>query len=288
MESASRVRPWERAGVDCCVPDGLPIAQALARTTHLGIGAHADDLEIFAISAILECFEHPERWFTGVTLSDGAGSARGALGAISDAELVARRRQEQREAARLGRYSAQLQFGYPSAQLKDRDARERAIDELVQVLRATQPEIVLTHNLCDRHDTHVATTLCVLRACQRLSASERPQQLLGCEVWRDLDWLVDAQRVALLADQQEPLQRALLEVFESQLGGGKRYDLATLGRRRAHATYSASHVSDAHEGLVFAMDLSELLHGGDERQLVERAISAFREDVFSRLSRLGS
>jgi len=39
----------------------------------------------------------------------------------------------------------------------------------------------------------------------------------------------------------ENLQFALLGVFESQIAGGKRYDLALMGRRRANATYFESH-----------------------------------------------
>ena len=35
-------------GSEAFVPDGAPLPAALARTTHLGIGAHPDDLEIMA------------------------------------------------------------------------------------------------------------------------------------------------------------------------------------------------------------------------------------------------
>ena len=38
------------------VPDGCSVAEALARTTHLGIAAHQDDLEIMAIDGILRAF----------------------------------------------------------------------------------------------------------------------------------------------------------------------------------------------------------------------------------------
>ncbi len=31
------------------VPDGIETVAALARTTHMGIGAHQDDLEIFGV-----------------------------------------------------------------------------------------------------------------------------------------------------------------------------------------------------------------------------------------------
>ena len=48
-------------------------------------------------------------------------------------------------------------------------------------------------------------------------------------------------------------------VFDSQVTGGKRYDLATAGRRLAHATYYASHGTDEESALNFAMDLTPLV-----------------------------
>ncbi|MFO7623666.1 MAG: PIG-L family deacetylase, partial [Anaerolineales bacterium] len=61
------------------VPDGMQPENALQRTTHLAIGAHQDDLEIMAAGPILECFQQPERWFTGVVVTDGGGSPRSGL-----------------------------------------------------------------------------------------------------------------------------------------------------------------------------------------------------------------
>ena len=51
------------------IPDGVPEVEALSRTTHMGVGAHQDDLEILAAPAILACFQQPDRWFTGVTVT---------------------------------------------------------------------------------------------------------------------------------------------------------------------------------------------------------------------------
>ena len=61
------------------IPDGLPVEQALARTTHMGISAHQDDLEIMASGPILECYQQKESWFTGVVMTDGRGSPRSGL-----------------------------------------------------------------------------------------------------------------------------------------------------------------------------------------------------------------
>jgi len=58
-------------------------------------------------------------------------------------------------------------------------------------------EVVYLHNPADKHDTHVALLLRCLEALRALPAARRPRRVLGCEVWRDLDWLVDADKVAL-------------------------------------------------------------------------------------------
>jgi hypothetical protein len=48
-------------------------------------------------------------------------------------------------------------------------------------------------------------------------------------------------------------------IFDSQIAGGKRYDLAVQGRRLANATFFDSHSVDDAEQLWFAMDLTPLV-----------------------------
>jgi hypothetical protein len=38
------------------VPDGIDTAAALARTTHMAVSAHQDDIEIMAMDGVLQCF----------------------------------------------------------------------------------------------------------------------------------------------------------------------------------------------------------------------------------------
>jgi hypothetical protein len=52
-----------------------PGSPAAART-HLGIGAHQDDLEFMAFHGILALTTVTDRWFGGVTITDGRGSSR--------------------------------------------------------------------------------------------------------------------------------------------------------------------------------------------------------------------
>ena len=61
---------------DVFAPDGSTVAEALAKTTHLAVGAHQDDIEFMAMHGILECFRQTDRWFSGITVTDGAGSPR--------------------------------------------------------------------------------------------------------------------------------------------------------------------------------------------------------------------
>jgi LmbE family N-acetylglucosaminyl deacetylase len=263
--------------------------EALARTTHLAISAHQDDIEIMAAAPILECFQQDHLWFTGVVVTNGAGSPRDDLYArFSDEEMRRVRVKEQRKAAYIGEYSAQVMLDYPSRVIKD--AADRSpVEDLAALLEASSPQYVYTHNLADKHDTHVAVALRVIDAVRRLPPESRPQKLYGCEVWRDLDWLLDEGKVAFDLTAHENLQAALLGVFDSQICGGKRYDLATMGRRKAHATYAESHGVDRTQGLSYAMDLTPLIEDPNKsiQQFMEELMEAFSCDVANRIRRVG-
>jgi LmbE family N-acetylglucosaminyl deacetylase len=274
-------------GAETFVPDQVPLADALSRTTHLGIGAHHDDVEVMAAHGILACFARADLWFTGVVVSDGAGSARDfEYRAHSDAKMKSVRRAEQKKAAYVGEYGVQLLLDHPSSAVKN-PAHPAVLTDLREILEATGPELVYTHNLADKHDTHVAVALRVIAACRELEPARRPQRLIGCEVWRDLDWLCDRDKFQMPVDRHENLQNALIGVFDSQIAGGKRYDLATLGRRKAHATYSDSHGTDQHSGLILGMDLTPLMHAGDPLAHIAELMRHFEDEVSARLQRLG-
>jgi LmbE family N-acetylglucosaminyl deacetylase len=276
---------FHNAGADVFVPDGLEPEAALARTTHLCIAAHQDDIEIMAYHGIAECFGSADRWFTGVVVTNGAGSARsGIYGRYSDEEMQKVRLREQRKAAYVGEYACQVQLGFTSARVKN--AQERAVvEDLGKVLRATRPQVVYLHNLADKHDTHVAVALRALAALRSGGPEVRPKRVYGCEVWRDLDWLVDTDKQALPVSARSNVAASLVGVFDSQVTGGKRYDLATAGRRLAHATYYASHATDQESALTFAMDLTPLVENPKMpvTDYVLGYIDRFRGDVEKRL-----
>jgi len=270
------------------IPDNLPAEEALARSTHIAIGAHQDDLEIMAIDGILICFQRPDKWFTGVVVTNGRGSARSGIYAdYSDDQMWEARNKEQKNAAIIGDYAAQILLDYPSSAVKDSSNRQ-PVEDIAKLLKITRPQVIYTHNLADKHDTHIGVTLKVIEAIRGLPEENRPQKVYGCEVWRDLDWMLDADKVAFDVSAQENLQMALVGVFDSQVSGGKRYDLATMGRRRAHATYYASHATDISTGLVFAMDLTPLIENPemDIPAYAQSFIENFAQDVQKRINRM--
>jgi len=269
------------------IPDGASEAEAFERTTHLGIGAHQDDLEIMAYHGIAACYGRRDSWFGGVTCTNGSGSSRTGLYAdLSDEEMMRVRREEQRKAAFVGEYSFIAQLAYPSAQVKDpSDSRLR--EDLFHLLEATRPGTVYTHNPADKHSSHIAVVIPTILAIRDLPADARPRWVLGCEVWRNLDWLGDDEKVGLDVSERPNLASALVGLFDSQISGGKRYDLATLGRWHANATYFDSHGTDQSQRMIYAMDLSTLIAEPtvDIVDYVISAIDRFREDVRASLER---
>lgn len=272
------------------VPDSTPEPEAFGRVTHLGIGAHQDDLEFMAFHGILAGYHNEDKWFGGVTCTNGSGSARtGAYANHTDEDMQVVRKQEQNTAAEIGQYGVMVQLDYASGTVKN-PADPSLETDLMSILKATQPEVVYTHNPADKHDTHLAVFAATMRALRSLPQNERPSQVLGCEVWRGLDWMMDQEKVPLDVGGNDTLADALNGVFASQIAGGKRYDLATMGRRLANATFFESHGVDESNQLWFAMDLTTLVQNDtlDIVEYVDACVNRFAEDVRTRLrSQLG-
>ena len=279
---------FHKSSSEIYVPDGSAAEAALARTTHLAIAAHQDDIEFMAFHGVLECFGRNDRHFTGATVTNGAGSARsGIYSNYTDEEMQKVRRVEQKKAAMVGEYSAHVFLDYTSAEVKDSKTLP-VVEDLEKAIEATHPQVIYTHNLADKHDTHVSVVLRTLQALRELPREARPAHVYGCEVWRDLDWLSDEDKVVFDVQAHENLAMSLSGVFDSQICGGKRYDLATQGRRRANATYLASHAVDQTTAASFAVDLAPLVENEklDPTEFILGFIDRFKSDVATRLTKL--
>jgi LmbE family N-acetylglucosaminyl deacetylase len=275
------------ADADVFVPDGTPMPEALARTTHLAVGAHQDDQEFMAFEGIAECFGRPDRWFTGVCVTNGSGSSRaGAYAAYTDQEMMNVRRAEQRKAAVVGEYACEIQLMHPSARVKNPSERA-VVEDLRRIFETARAEVVYLHNPADKHDTHVAVMLRAIAALRALPRELRPAKVYGSEIWRSLDWLNDGDKQVMKVDLSDHLAAALAGVYDSQISGGKRYDRAVLGRWATNATMFESHAVDSAKAMSWALDLTPLVRDDtlSVAAYTQEFIDRFRKDVTDRIAR---
>jgi LmbE family N-acetylglucosaminyl deacetylase len=259
--------------------DGL---SDLQKCTHLGIGAHSDDLEIMAAHGIQECFEASDKWFVGLTLTNGAGSPRPEdLKKLDEADYIKLRIKEQMEAAKRGRYSAQLMLQWTSSQLRSVDSK--VIDEVLKIIEITKPEVIYTHSLFDTHATHAATAVAVIRAVEKLAVAQRPKSILGCEVWGGMEWVPKSYKVFLPTGRFEFLEKELISVFKSQIVDGKDYVGGALGRRKSNAVFQDSYQLDQHSGGIYALEMNHFL-GKKLKTVVDEIHSEFKKDQESKLN----
>jgi LmbE family N-acetylglucosaminyl deacetylase len=277
-----------RPDADVFVPDGAPMPEALRRATHVCVGAHQDDQEFMALHGILECFGRKGRGFAGVVVTNGAGSSRTDIySEYSNEDMVRVRVKEQRKAAVVGEYACQIQLMHPSGDVKKKGHPD-VLADLRAVFEVVKPEVLYLHNPADKHDTHVSSCLRTIEAIRALPKGRRPRKVLGCEIWRDLDWMNDGDKVVLPVDRFKNLAAALSGVYDSQITGGKRYDVAAAGRRTAHATFFESHATDKADALSFAMDLTPLVED-DRLDVLDYTLGflrRFESEVRDRFSRL--
>jgi len=269
------------------VPDDIVVSKAIERTTVMGIAAHQDDLEIMSFQGILDCFGKTDEWYFGVIVTNGAGSPRsGPYQNCSDEDMQRIRKTEQKKAAYVGEYGAVAMLDYTSAEVKDHKNRD-VILEIKKLLQQAKPKVVYTHNLADKHDTHVSVALRTIQAIRELPEESKPDKIYGCEVWRALDWMNDNEKVLFDVAYHPNIAAAVLGVHDSQIIGGKRYDLATSGRRLANATYAESHGTDTTNQLSFAMDLTPLIKDSslDIKHYILGYIQRFSEDVSEKLQK---
>jgi LmbE family N-acetylglucosaminyl deacetylase len=272
--------------IDFEIPDKQPIDVALKRTTHMAIVAHQDDLEIMAYDMISTCYKSKKKWFFGVVVTDGAKSSRqGRFEHLTDEEMKEIRKKEQIDAANLGKYGALAMLDYPSESIK-KDPYE-AILVIKDLIKRSKPQVIYTHNLADKHDTHIAVASLVIKAIRLLEIKDRPKILYGVEVWRSLDWLDDHDKIKLDTSRYPHLAKKLIQAFASQVDGGKRYDQATLGRRYANATYLSPHEVDQLSSIQYAMDLTPLIQDDslDLKTFINQKIDKFHQDVSERMDR---
>ena len=218
------------------------LKQLSKKVTHLAIGAHSDDLEVIAFDGIVKHFKDKRSNFFGIVVSDNQGKPihpKYKSSSLSKVQKI--REEEQIKAARLGEYAGLAFLRYPSSEIRNPFYEKKIEGKIIELIELLKPLVIYTHNLADKHPTHLAVALRVIDALKKLPKGKRPKKLYGVEVWGGLDWLSDKDKVVFDVSGYELLASKILGVFKSQMFGPHRYDEASLSRRRANAVYHKTH-----------------------------------------------
>ena len=260
----------------------LPKTRKEGPVKYLTICAHQDDNEIMAIDGIMKGYRSRKYSFACVVTADGGGSARtGKFANYTDEMMKEIRIKEQEAAAEIGRYHSLYLLNYSSKEIKDPE-NDLIVEDYVAILKEFKPKVLYTHSILDKHPTHLGVVTKVIRALRMLKPEEQPKVVYGCEVWRDLDWVADKKKVCFDVSHNVQLQKRLLNVFESQIAGGKDYTNATIGRRYNNATYAQSHSVDSAKLVAYAINLNKLLK--DPELPIKKFALSFVDDLYTEIN----
>ena len=236
-----------------------PSSRKEGNVKYLCICAHQDDGEIMAIDGILKGYYSRKYSFALAVTADGGGSARSGEFADYTYEMMKKVRiEEEKEASEIGKYHSLYLLNYSSKEIKQKE-NDEIVNDYIEIIKELKPEIIYTHSLLDKHPTHIGVVLKVIEALRKLPKEYQPKHLYGCEVWRGLDWIDDSKKIGFDVSRNEKLQKQLLNVFKSQIAGGKAYTKASIGRRYSNATYYQSHSIDAYKMISYAIEMNPLI-----------------------------
>ena len=257
----------------------IPKSARGQRVRYLAVSAHKDDVEMLALDGIFRAYG--EGGFAAAVLTDGGQCPRSReYAAVGDEDMALIRTAEQKRAAEAGRYEKLYLFEKTSAEVKRAAYGDGGLaEELAEVFRENpRPDVLYLHNPFDSHPTHVAACLLAIKAVNMLKDDEKPLKIYGCEVWRDLDWPADSDKVAMNVSGSDELAAKLMACFVSQ-NSVKRYDVASAARRAANATFYQSHEGDEASALVYGLDMTELAYGASVEDFMRRILDDFRKDL---------
>ena len=102
-------------------------------------------------------------------------------------------------------------------------------------------------------------------------------------------WLPDSEKTVHDVSAHPDLATSLNRVFDSQIAGGKRYDLAVEGRRLANATFFDAHSVDEADRVQYATDLSSLISGENSlRNLMNEKLDLLNQEIFELLDEIST
>lgn len=259
----------------------------ISEIDFLAIGAHQDDIEIMSFPPILEAY-HSDKKFAAVTCTDGAGSpSSGPYATYTREEMIECRKQEEKNAAKLGNYAFLIQLGYTSNEARSKDTNQFIVEDLEQIILKYRPKRIYTHNPFDKHKTHLAVFSATMKALHNILNDYEPMKVYGGECWRDLDWIPDGMKENVSIGNDITLLEILLGTYQSQVASGKRYDKAAIARLQANSTYADPYSLDKSNYVSCFLDLTEIaLKHVTLEEYVNKFLKFFENEVNENIENL--
>lgn len=257
------------------IPDNKKLETALKRVKHWAIVAHQDDAEIISGHLLYK----KRKDFGVIVLTNGAGSLRSKkTKRLSESKIIEIRNKEQEKAALLGGYSIVIQMNLPSGIVKGKRSRRVALGELKSYLLGSKAESIVTHSPFDRHETHRSVVGVLIDLFSSIEMRRYPRSILGVEVWGNLDWLPEDEKIYLPIKNPKFVCK-LLSSYRSQNETGKLFHLGTVARMAANATFSESIEGSEGGHFLLAHDLVPFISGNVGQEIIKQ----FQLDMVNRL-----
>ena len=270
------------------------LAEALAATEHLCVGAHPDDAEIMAGPLMLS---EENNWLIIIVTNGAAVSntLNGVYATHTPEELTKLRQKEQREAAQCANVPV-IMCKFPSAAITG-DMGQNALQNTRKTMRdllqlMPKLRLVCGHNPLDTHDTHISTFVLQCDALRSLS-SERLSNITiwGMEVWGILH-VAEHRLLKLPIETEEKLSKwgEMISVYKSQIAGqGRDYSQSTIERARGNAGYQTHpHGANPPPALLLGVELTDFIH--NMRFCISKIsatmLSELSEHIYARTQRL--
>ena len=265
------------------VPSKQPLKEVYAKSKHLAIVAHADDIEMLALRPITQ----RSQGFFGIVMGDNKGRPlKPEYKKVSLSKVQNIRESEQEKVARLAKYRGVAFLRLKSKDIKNVRKKEQVVKAIYELIKDMPLKEVYTHSLFDNHPTHVAVAEITIAALKKLPLANRPKAVYGMEVWGSLEWLPDRYKVAFDVSGSVAFIKKLLSFYKSQSYKGHRYDEALLARLKANAMFGKTHNFSTKKALVYGLDLLALLKKGSPscKKYIEGIIEEFLKEKKNNLS----
>jgi hypothetical protein len=202
---------------------------------------------------------------------------------VTDDAMRTIRQREQEKAAVVGEYAAVVMLDRTSADVQG-PGHVALVQELTDLLRAARPEVVYTHSPRTGIRRTYRWSSPPWPPAARCPPASAPRESSAARCGATSSGSPQRTRSRSDVSGRDSMGAALMGVFESQIVGGKRYDLAVPARRLAHADVHTTRTPSMRAGGPLPRHGPDPARAGAGRSVaayVQECIDRFRGRTFA-------